>query len=246
MGQNLKIIDSLPSTNDYVKEQLANSKPFEEGTVIMANEQTEGRGQRGSVWKSSKGENLTFSYLLKPDFLPASSQFLLTCSVSLGLVKFLKQYIPDVFIKWPNDIMAGNKKICGILIENTLRGQNIKNAVVGIGLNVNQTEFPALISQATSLKKETSGTENFNRELLLKDLLRFLSEEYYMLKNSSTKKILKEYNEFLFMKHKDNVFLIDNQEVEAFLLDIEEDGFLRLKIEGEIKKYGLKEVKMLF
>lgn len=246
MGQNLKIIDSLPSTNDYVKEQLANSKPFEEGTVIMANEQTEGRGQRGSVWKSAKGENLTFSYLLKPDFLSASSQFLLTCSVSLGLVKFLKQYIPHVFIKWPNDIMAGNKKICGILIENTLRGQDIKNSVVGIGLNVNQTEFSSLISQATSLKKETGATENFNRELLLKNLLHFLSEEYYMLKSSPPEKILKEYNDFLFMKHRCNVFLVENQKVEAFLLDVEEDGYLRLKIGGEIKKYGLKEVKILF
>lgn len=246
IGENLKIADSLPSTNEYIKEEIAKSTPFEAGTVILAKEQTKGRGQRNNSWNSRKNENLTFSYLLRPTFLSPLSQFYLTVSVSLALVKFLKQYIPDVFIKWPNDIMAGNKKICGILIENTISGHKIKHSIVGIGLNVNQTQFENNLKQATSIKAHLGSSQNFELLKLAKKLFDFLSEEYYTLQTKSQHALLAKYNKHLFRKNEEQLYIIDNKELKARIIEVKEDGLLRLKIGNQIYKYASKEVKHLF
>lgn len=246
IGENLKIADSLPSTNEYIKEEIAKSTPFEAGTVILAKEQTKGRGQRNNSWNSRKNENLTFSYILYPTFLSPLSQFYLTVSVSLALVKFLKQYIPDVFIKWPNDIMAGNKKICGILIENTIRGNKIKHSIVGIGLNVNQTLFENSLKQATSIKAYLNSKQNFELLKLAKKLFGFLSEEYYTLQTKNPHDLLAAYNKHLFRKNEEKPYIIDNKSFNASIIAVKEDGLLRLKIGEHIYKYASKEVKYVF
>lgn len=138
----MQIID-LPetgSTNSFLST-IAPEMPH--GTVVMARAQTAGRGQRGNSWESSPGENITMSMLLRPRHISPSAQFVISQAVSVGIVNVLRRYLPDheVSVKWPNDIYVGDRKICGILIENVLSGSSIDYSIVGMGINVNQREF---------------------------------------------------------------------------------------------------------
>lgn len=172
VGKNLITLKQVDSTNNYAKLLTANSRPVPDGTVILADTQTGGRGQAGTSWVSEPGMNLTFSVLLGCGFLPPIRQFHLSMAVSLGIVDALGRLmhriasageeggnttrLPALAIKWPNDILLGRKKMGGILIENLLAGSRIKNSIVGIGLNINQEDFPGLPG-ATSLKLGLSG-----------------------------------------------------------------------------------------
>ncbi len=123
-------------------------------TVWCAEFQTAGRGQRGNRWESCTGDNLTFSILFKPSTVPAAGQFIISQVASLGIVNYLRSRGVDAKVKWPNDIYVGDRKICGMLIENILRGDNLSVAVCGIGLNIRQREFPADLPNPTSLVLE--------------------------------------------------------------------------------------------
>lgn len=246
IGANLLIIDSLPSTNEYIKEQIANFKPLQEGTVIMAIEQTRGKGQRNSNWHSEKAKNLTFSYILHPDFLQISKQFLLTVSVSLAIVKFLKQYIKNITIKWPNDILIENKKVCGILIENSLRGMNIRNSIIGIGINVNQIEFDTELEHATSLRLASGMDKEFDLKCLALELFSYLSEEYYKLGVGQEANLLSEYNSLLFGLNECRSYVVDGEAVDGVLMGMGEDGRLQLRLNGEHRFFSLKELKYVF
>lgn len=144
-------LDAIDSTNTYLKG-LMQSETLEDFTVVTANHQQYGRGQMGSKWKSEPGLNLIMSVLKRFDSFQAQEQFFLVVWVSLAVLDALKSFeIPNLSIKWPNDIMSGNRKIGGILIENSLKGPKIQSAVIGVGLNVNQSEFVDL-PNATSMK----------------------------------------------------------------------------------------------
>ncbi len=137
----VKWLDSVKSTNSYLAE-IADDAPH--GTVVAARAQTAGRGQRGNSWEAEPGKNLTFSLLLRPDAVDAVDQFRISEAVSLGVVDALRSevHLPErIAVKWPNDIYFDNRKICGILIENSLMGRSIKHSIAGIGINVNQREF---------------------------------------------------------------------------------------------------------
>ena len=145
VGQKTVKLKEIDSTNNYLKNLLSNYEPVAEGTVIMADYQFAGRGQHENKWQSKAGENLTFSIYLKPNFLHPNLQFYLNKSISLGVSDCITQLIQeDCYIKWPNDIFVNNSKIGGILIENTLRGNLLKDSVIGIGLNINQKHFEDL------------------------------------------------------------------------------------------------------
>ncbi len=146
----LKLIDSCRSTSS----ELDRTAPH--GFALMAREQTAGRGQRGNSWEAEPGKNITLSVMLRPDNLPALRQFEISEAVALGVADTVESLgIEGVAVKWPNDIYVGDRKIAGILIENSIRGANIAYSVAGIGLNVNQTEFrsdapnPVSIAQLT-------------------------------------------------------------------------------------------------
>lgn len=132
-------LDECDSTNSVIaREKLAH------GTAVFARAQTAGRGQRGNSWESEPRKNLTFSLLLRPAWVEASRQFAVSQAVSLAIVAVLERHLGEgaqLRIKWPNDIYAGNRKICGILIENSLTGNRLNRCIVGAGINVNQTEF---------------------------------------------------------------------------------------------------------
>ena len=148
-------LSAIDSTNDYLK-QLSREKKLDNFTIVVANEQTKGRGQMGSKWVSEVGKNLTFSVLVKNVMIPNEKLFDWNIVVALAVLEVLERHeIQKVSIKWPNDIMADSKKVGGILIENVLKSGESFDSVVGIGLNLNQTNFEDL-PKATSLKSLTN------------------------------------------------------------------------------------------
>src|SRR5690606_23125860 len=142
-----------------------------ENLCVVANHQTNGRGQQGAGWDSEPEKNLTFSLLFQDLELPAHEHFKLNATISLTLLGFLEENgLKNLSVKWSNDILSGNFKIAGILIENTLKNGKIKDSIIGIGLNVNQENFPGLL-QAASLKSL------LGKDFDLDDLLKTLVEE---------------------------------------------------------------------
>lgn len=181
VGKVLLDFPELDSTNEYALELLSKSKPIE-GTVISTFEQTRGRGQIGSSWESEPHKNLSLSILLYPVFLPLREQFALNLAVSLAVRDFVAKHVEkSVKVKWPNDIYVDNRKICGILIQNSIGGNRLQSSVVGIGVNVNQTTFSANAPNATSLALETSRA--FDLYELIEDLCLAVEQRYLSLKN---------------------------------------------------------------
>ncbi len=187
----------LDSTNAYAAELLSKTAPAE-GTVISTFHQYAGKGQLGSAWESEPLQNLSFSVVLYPQWLTAAKQFALNTCVSLALRDFIARYAEKtVKIKWPNDIYVQNRKIAGILIQNTLSGQTLQASIVGMGVNVNQTFFSAQAPHATSLALETMRV--FDLYELLSTLCQALEQRYLQLKNSKDPHfLLAEYTQHLF------------------------------------------------
>lgn len=156
--------DTLDSTNDEARRRM---NDIDNLSVLSAENQTAGRGQRGNTWKSSAGENLMFSVVLKfrEQSLQAYDQFAVSEIAALSVVDFLSEYGIVAQIKWPNDIYAGTRKICGILVENAVRGEWLASSIVGIGLNVNQRNFDVSLPNPTSMAQCTS-TSYDTHELL--------------------------------------------------------------------------------
>ena len=159
VGQNIIYLPTCQSTNDETLQFLADGTAYE-GDMVVTDGQTQGRGQRGNQWIAQSGQNLTFSLVLQPTFLLASEQFWLNMAVSLAVYDSLSPFIPaGLRIKWPNDIYVNDRKMGGILIENALQGYNLAHSVVGIGLNINQTQlgYPT----ATSLLRKLGSEADF-------------------------------------------------------------------------------------
>ena len=177
---HIRYFDTLESTNQYCK--LLDLNNVEEFTVIVARKQTAGIGQQGNVWVSEPYENLTFSLILKPSFVSMADQYQLTMMLAVAVAKTLEDLLPsaEVKIKWPNDIYLGNKKACGILTTCQIYDGHISNAICGIGLNINQTQFPAWVPNPTSLCF-VSG-DKFDVDKVLTMLLQKIEQEYRRLR----------------------------------------------------------------
>jgi BirA family biotin operon repressor/biotin-[acetyl-CoA-carboxylase] ligase len=158
MRWSIEFFEEVASTNDTVRGGS-------EGTVAVAARQTAGRGQRGNTWCGSEGESLTFSAVLEPVFLEAAKQALLSESVALAVSDALLRYGIEARVKWPNDIYIGARKVAGILIENDVRGNVLTRSVVGIGLNVNQREFPAELPNPISMRQATGSEHDMMKVL---------------------------------------------------------------------------------
>lgn len=239
-GQSLLVLQRVDSTNNYAANMLR-SAHVAEGTVVMAHEQTEGRGQRGTDWRSDPGENLLFSLVLKPTRLLVSQQFSISQKISLGVVHWLRtQWGFNARIKWPNDILVNNQKLGGILIENGVRGNHLEYSIVGIGLNINQVEFNPEF-HATSLRQLT-GTR-FEPKELLRDLLVFLERAWNI---PSDEKLESEYlrnlvgwKSPLTYRDCDGIFT-------AQISGLGPHGELVLeRPDGTQQAYGIKEVELL-
>ncbi|MGQ3014799.1 MAG: biotin--[acetyl-CoA-carboxylase] ligase [Flavobacteriales bacterium] len=189
IGRNVIYISKTESTNSFVKEQQGS---LPNGTCVFAGEQTAGRGQQHTRWNSEKSKNITASVKLVPEKMEAEQQFKLNMSVSLGILDYLQeQHGIQGRIKWPNDILVDGRKICGILIENTLSGSQVQSSVIGFGMNINQTDFGDNLPNATSLALVCGRTFDVKEELRL--LLECLDIRYRQLLVVPTKVLEEQY-----------------------------------------------------
>jgi BirA family biotin operon repressor/biotin-[acetyl-CoA-carboxylase] ligase len=234
---------SLPSTNLYLR-QLLQEGPVADGTVVWALEQTAGRGQGNHVWETLPNENLTFSLLYRPAFLPAEGVFILNKMVALAILDTLQNQLPHAawHIKWPNDIMVNDKKVAGILIETGLR-TNVETAIIGIGINVNQRDFPGL-PHATSLLLESG--ERFELDTLLNQLLQHLEAGYLLLRRDAPAAgIHRRFYEHLWGRGEYVQWEANGDTFGATLLGVRTDGKLEIDREGKIECYELGQIKWL-
>jgi BirA family transcriptional regulator, biotin operon repressor / biotin---[acetyl-CoA-carboxylase] ligase len=236
---SLKIVDS---TNNYSTELLKHGF-VAEGTVIMAEEQTSGRGQRGNTWRSEPGCNLTCSIIVHPSFIGLSDHFKLTQTVSLAVADALQYLTNDTFqIKWPNDILYNHKKIAGILIETVNNNSKIGSAIIGIGLNVNQVEGLEDF-QATSLKCITANDHEIRK--VAEVLSFFMEKRYLMLKNGKDKEIRVDYLNHLYGKDEIKRYRSGDNIFSGKILGVSPEGYLEIEREGgDVKKYDLKEISL--
>jgi BirA family biotin operon repressor/biotin-[acetyl-CoA-carboxylase] ligase len=195
LGVPLIRLNQVDSTNSYAG-RLIKSGDALEGTVILAEVQTLGRGQKGNTWESRKGMNLTFSFILMPAFLEAHRHFYLLMSISMGILDLLRQEGIKTQVKWPNDMVSEGRKIGGILIENSIRGNSLSSSVVGIGLNVNQSRFAFAGGNPTSMKLELGRA--IDRENLFADAIRHLTAWIDRLYRKEWRMIQESYLQHLF------------------------------------------------
>ena len=238
---NLNKIDAIGSTNQALREQFQAGQ-LQHGQVLWALHQTQGKGQRGAVWSVEANKNLTFSVFLSQEKLSFSKPFSLNCHVALALKSSLDALdIPDVSIKWPNDILSGEEKICGILIENVYRGKLLKGSIVGVGLNVNQEKFDHL-PQASSMRLQTGRT--FVIEEVLQLFLKHFSSQ---LQNNNEGDLFEHYRAALFSIDQNRNFRTGETQFSATIKGVNENGQLLLQLsDGSIKEFALKEIQWVY
>lgn len=245
VGQNFVTLKQVDSTNNFLKDLLSNSKPLVDGTVIMAENQYAGRGQHQNGWHAEPGKNLTFSLLLKPAFLSITNQFDLVRAVSLGVFDALNPLLGDKLkIKWPNDIYYADRKLAGMLIENIVQGAQIKNAVVGIGLNVNQDEFPLHLPNPVSVKQILH--QDYDLKALLSEICRHIEGYYLHLKAGKVSLIRDRYSERLYWLNELRSFKAQGTVFKGAITGVRENGMLVVKSNiSEEKEFSLKEIEFL-
>ena len=196
-------LNQTTSTNEVLKA-MAKKFPLQNATVVLADYQTAGKGQRNNTWYSERGKNLTFSTIFFFENLKADKIPYLNYATTWAIYEVLEAFaLKELFIKWPNDILVAGRKIAGVLIENTLEKNTVLQSVIGIGLNVNQQKFPEKLS-ATSLKNEFKNKQaDFDRDFLLKKIMKTLCEKMNVIEKKQYKKIKKKYLERLYKFQKE-------------------------------------------
>ena len=238
-------LSATDSTNTYLKS-LAQSETLDDFTIVVAEEQRRGRGQMGAIWQSEAGKNLTFSLLKRMNGMATENRFQLNICVSMAIVAALKElHLPDLSIKWPNDILSGNSKICGILIENLLKGNRIQASIIGIGINVNQTAFNNL-ENVSSLKLLLGQTLNLDE--LLHKMVSHLERALLSLDKKWNNTVWVDYENQLFRKDKPSTFKNERGELfMGFIRGVSRKGKLIIALEDEIlSEFDLKEVRLLY
>lgn len=244
IGKVVLSFPELDSTNEYALKVLSKTRPIE-GTVIITDFQTAGKGQIGSKWESERGKNLTLTCIIYPNFLDLIQQFLLTCIASLSVRQTIASILDhrDVKIKWPNDILVDQKKICGILIQNSVMAGKIQNSVIGIGINVNQSFFSQDLTFATSLINELNyeiRLENIKTELFSN-----LTRWYNLLKDNQIELIKNSYTDSLYGREEEKIFLLksEGKEKPGIIKGIDPRGKLWVEHEGKEAVYDIKEIQ---
>lgn len=234
-------LDEVDSTNNYASLLSVNTP---EGSIVWALEQTQGRGQGKNRWESEPGKNLTFSIVLYPTFLDASDQFYISKIISLALADFISRFAENVCIKWPNDIYINEKKIAGILIENSIERHYIKQSIVGIGINLNQKKFTGNAPNPLSLWQHT-GREYNLRETLL-ELWDLIDNRYSLLIEKNNKIIDNDYLRSLYRFNKIADYRANGKQFSGKIVSIEKEGGIVIRDEkNTIRKFMYKEVEFL-
>jgi BirA family biotin operon repressor/biotin-[acetyl-CoA-carboxylase] ligase len=234
-------IERVSSTNDEIKKTYNDGDNYE-FFVICAKDQTSGRGQRENKWHSLPSKNLTFSIAFSPIYINIQNQFYLSKVVSLAILNYLKSKTNDVKIKWPNDIYCDGKKICGTLIENSVSNDKIKQTIIGIGLNLNQTVFPEELNNATSLVLITNKEYDIKSEL--DHLLNEFEHTVQLLKQHEYTLIDKLYHENLFQIYRICNFKDTGGIFSGKIIGTLNSGKLVIEDEyGNIRSFNYKEVE---
>jgi BirA family biotin operon repressor/biotin-[acetyl-CoA-carboxylase] ligase len=229
MGRHLIRLDSVGSTNNYAATLLGENVP--EGTLVSAREQTDGRGQRGNIWLSEAGKNLTLTYVLRPGFVFVTDQFLLNKAIAIAVARTAELINPGSFIriKWPNDIFLDNRKLAGILVETSVKGSQIVSCLAGIGMNVNQVQFPEGSGNPISLAIE------LERELELEDVMNLLSKQmevnYLRVKAGQRERICSDYDSLLWKRGEVHDFIREGKPFPAKVICVDDMG--RLVVEDD-------------
>ena len=199
-SNKILLLETVDSTNNYAMRLIQKGEATS-GNAVFSMEQTSGKGRRGKDWLSKKGENIALTVTVQMQWLSVFHQFQLSAAAALATYDFVSKYISaPVFIKWPNDIFISDTKAGGILIENVLKGTLWQWAVIGIGINVNQTDFKAPGFSATSLKKITG--KDYSIKGLAEELYQLILKRIDELKAGNFHKMLEEYNQKLYAKDK--------------------------------------------
>jgi len=242
-GQHVTFLETVSSTNSYMSNLLSQQQ-MPEGSVIVARKQTEGRGQANERWVSENGKNLLVSFAFYP-VLHAQNLFMLTKTFSLGVYDCIREILgTGVKIKWPNDIYIHDKKLCGMLIENSIRNPHISHTILGIGLNINQKKFPSHLPNPVSLSMIVG------KDLDLDDcfcmLCNTLENRYLQMNAGHYEKINEEYNQGLYRFGEMCEYDNNRERFRARLTAVGDDGKIFLKRDnGLIEKYDFKEIKFI-
>ena len=232
-------IPETHSTNVLLWEMLRREQ-LPEGFVVHTDFQLAGKGQTGNSWEAEHGKNLLFSMVLYPQRVPLDELFLISQIVSLAIKKALDKYTTDIEVKWPNDIYWKDKKIAGILIENSFQAKKVKT-VIGIGLNVNQKTFMSDAPNPVSLRQITG--RSLNRSQILKSICENILELY---RESNTDYIRSAYTNILYRRNGLQPYNTDSESFKAKIIAVHPDGKLELETEqGERKAYYFKEVQFM-
>jgi len=234
-------VPALDSTNSFALQLLTTQAP--DGTVVFTPHQFAGRGQQNNTWVSTPHQNLTFSLILYPAFLSIERIFALNKLASLAILRALAQYVPAdaLAIKWPNDILVNRRKIAGILIENQLEGQGIRASVVGIGININQTQFPpAFRERTTSLFVET-GQQIEPRDIM-ESICQQFEALYLQLRTGRTEAMDRDYLNHLFGYQEYVEVEFDGKRQNVVLVGVDVSGRLAIEEDGRLRYFQMKEI----
>lgn len=239
IGKKILFVPECDSTNSLLVS-MSQNKVLDEGTIVITDNQTKGRGQAGNQWTAAPGVNLTFSVLLKPTFLEPANQFFLNIAVGLAMCHAISDSVDKkVWLKWPNDVMVSDKKICGILIENQVQGAILSQSVVGIGVNINQTSFEW--PQATSLRI-LSGKE-VNKSKILEIILIRLEAYYNLLMKRKFSTLRDEYYPVMYWKDEQHQFEVRGKVITGFVRGVDAVGRLLVESDEKVTGYNFKEIK---
>lgn len=235
----ITFLDETTSTNDVARNPL-----YRHGDIVSAEFQTAGRGQKGHKWSSRRSENIMFSVVLEPTWLPVVEQFLLSEAVALALVDTLAAYGIAAMVKWTNDIYVGDRKITGVLIEHDLAGDRLARTIAGIGINVNQREFDPSLPNPTSMALET-GRE-FDRREVLYTYRDALMRRIEQAENGDREALQREYCEKLYRRGEEHAFrLPSGKEIRGTIRSVRPSGELMVECGGEVRGYLFKEIEFI-
>ena len=244
VGQNSIHVESVDSTNSYASEMMRQIE-LVEGSLIYSFVQLKGRGQRGNSWESEPSKNVALSLVLYPKFLTIEKQFLLTKIASLAVADLMAEMLEEsinpkkISIKWPNDIYVNDRKIAGILIENTLKDSTIQSSIIGVGINVNQIDF----SIKTAISLALIANKEFELMKVLNRICEFFEARYLQLKSNKMKSIDSAYLERLYRLNEWSNFSSKNTNFEGKIVGVSSIGKLQMEMKsGEVKEFDLKEI----
>ena len=242
IGDVIIELSEIDSTNNYAM-RLIDEGMAEHGMIVRADFQTKGKGQLANLWLAEESKNLLISAIIDTREFAIEKQFFLNAATCLSVAEMLmtNYNIPHVSIKWPNDIYAGDKKIAGSVIENSLRGSQWTNAVVGIGLNVNQAVFSDL-NRATSMFNQTQEKQKVKS--VLKNLLKILNKHFLKIGNNEDA-LFEAFNQNLYKVNKEIAFTKKNELYKGIVKGVNAFGELEVEVAGKLKRYRHKEIEMV-